>query len=193
MAKKKRSKGRRRRVGGSSLLNPSSPVVKIAATAVGYLLADTINAQIDKVIPATLLPVAAAGAKPGVMDYAVPAVEAGVGAFLLFKGKPSLIKSAAGGILLGAGIKRGLRKAGVITGYQSTPVIGGRRRMSGYQDTPVIGAAPGQLQGAPDQLQGYRNAGSGMAGYNSQGSGVMGALYMDASDGNGSGVNASDR
>lgn len=205
MAKKKRSKGRRRRVGGS-MLNPSSPVVKIAATAAGYLLGDTINDAVDKglasVIKTTSTDAAEIKKTADTLDTAktvVMVAEAGAGAYLLFgPGKSSMVKSIAGGVLLGAGAKRGMKKYGVIKGYQSMPVVGGRRRVNGYQDTPVIGRAtpgmgPGQLQGAPDQLQGFIPQGSGVNGYNSQGSGVMGALYMDASNGDGSGINASDR
>lgn len=196
MAKKKHSVARhhkKRRMGAKSMLNPNGPVVKIAATAAGYLMADAINAQIDKIVPASMLPAPSTttttAPTSGAMNYLVPAVQAGAGALLLFKGRSSLVKSAVGGLLLGSGLKRGLKTAGVISGYQSVPVIG-RRRMHGYQSVPVIGGTPGQLQGAPDQLQGYTNRGAGVNGYTNQGSGVMGALYMDST---GSGINETDR
>lgn len=202
MAKgKKRKSTRRRRMGAAVGLNPKSPVMKIAAAAAGYLLADTINGAVDKVIPkktgTTTDPstgTTTTQQNPIVSDKILGVVQVGLGALLLMKGKPSLIKTAAGGLLAGSGAKRALKSFGVISGYQSVPVIG-RRRIAGYQSVPVIGGrTPAQLQGVPAQLQGVQDdypGGFRVNGYVSQGSGpgVMAGLYTDS----GSGVNASDR
>ena len=184
---KKHRRSSRRRVGAMS---PSSPVVMVAAIAAGYFLGDTINAAVDKVLPASM------STGTGMTGYIPTAAEAGLGALLLFKGKKTLVKSAAGGVLLGAGIKRGLKKAGVISGYQSVPVIG--RRMGGYQSVPVIGGVPNMLTGGvpgnvqpdfgpntPKQLSGY-----GVNGYRPNGSRVLGSLAKTSAGGafQGSGV-----
>lgn len=141
----------------------------IAATAAGYFFADEINAQLDKFYPNTVVPA-------GTTSFTDPntiklAGQLGLGGYLLLsKGKPSLIKTGAGGILAGSGLKRGLKKFGMITGYQSVPVIG--NRLGGYQAVPVIGSrTPAQLSGAPAQLQGFR-----VNGYQPTGSGVMGKV-----------------
>jgi len=123
------------------------------------------------------------------LDQIMIAGEVGLGALLMLKGKPSLVKDIAGGVLAGAGLKLALVsfdiiKPAAVTGYQRVPVIGG------YQKVPVIGNVPAQLQGTvaskPAQLQGYR-----VNGYNNQGSGaVMGSLFTtaDAANGTGSGL-----
>ncbi len=149
MAKIHKAKKHHRRVGRASL-NPKSPLVMLGATAVGYLLADTINGQIDKILPAP------------------PA------------GGTSSLPTIAGGVLAGAGLKRALKKFGVITGYQAVPVIG--KRMAGYQAVPVIGRVPSQLSGTPSQLEGFR-----VNGYTPTGSGskVMGSVDCNS----GSGIN----
>lgn len=172
---------RRRRVGALAL-NPNRPEIKLAAVALGYfLLADQLNGAIDKVVPDSVK------TATDFKKYIPGAAEAGLGAMLLMsKKKPSLIKTAAGGILAGAGLKRLLVQAGVVTGYQSVPVIGrmGRRRMAGYQSVPVIGATPPQLSGTPAQLQGYRVNGPGYVPHGS-GVGVMGKVGSFADKGSG--------
>lgn len=180
MAKKKR-KSRRRRVSGiGAALNPSSPIAKVAALAAGYLLADKINGAISSIVPAS---------QAATVGKILPYAEVGLGGLLLMKGKSSLVKTAAGGLLAGAGLKTVLTQLGVVKGYQSVPVIGAAKRVAGYQAVPVIGSAdtPAQLQGidTPAQLQGYR-----INGYTPNGSGVgrvMGSLYA-----NGSGLNQHD-
>lgn len=197
----KKTKRRHHRVGAMSL-NPKSTLVRVAAVAAGYFLGDTINSAIDSVIPASIFPVPVATNPPTApatgfaalgfnQDTIVGAAEGGLGAMLLLsKGKASIIKTGAGGILAGAGIHRLLKKAGIVTGYQSMPVIG-RHLMAGYQSMPVIGKTPAQLRGLPGQLEGFR-----VNGYNAQGSGVMGkisGLYegrgiAGADSGSGSGI-----
>lgn len=193
MAHKKKHKAgrRRRRSVGALSMNPKSPLVMVAATAAGYFFGDEINAQIDKLLPATAATVPATPAATGfALDTPtlVMAGEIGIGAFLLLsKGKASLIKSGAGGLLAGAGLRRAAKKFGIVTGYQSVPVIG--RRVAGYQHVPVIGHVPNQLTGIPNQLTGYR-----VNGYRPNGSRVMGKVsglydgYGVAGAGSGSGV-----
>lgn len=193
MAKRKKSKGRRRhRVGAASMLNPKSPVVKIAAVAAGYFLGEKVNSALMSVLPASLLTTTTTPATattpavtaPSAVAKAIPYAELGIGGLLLLKGKSHLLKTAAGGILAGAGLKSVLQTLGVVKGYQAVPIINGTR-MAGYQKTPVIGKVPAQLQGTqtPAQLQGYR-----VNGYVSPGSGaVMGSLYS-----NGSGLSQHD-
>lgn len=155
-------------------LNPGNPILKLAAVAAGYLLADKINEQIAKVAPAS------------VATY-VPYAELGGGAALLLIGRPSLLKTAIGGVLAGAGLKATLKATGVITGYRNVPVLGG------FQSVPVLGKTPAQLQGTPAQLQGYKVG--AVPGYRPAGSGVgkvMGSLYKtDGGSGSGLSANAS--
>lgn len=198
MAKRKKHSKRRKVSGIGAMLNPKSPLVKIGALAIGYLMGDTINNFADTLIPDSLTNATAAtattAAKPAMLsadqaDQVLMAGEIGLGALLLLKGKPNVIKTIAGGVLAGAGIQRALIsfnivKPTAVKGYQAIPVIGG------YQKVPVIGSVPAQLQGTvtktPAQLQGYRvngytPNGSGMAG-------VMGSLYTTAdSQGGGTG------
>lgn len=170
--KRKHHRARRRRGRvGAMALNPQQPVVKLAAVALGYFLAaDPINSAIDKVVPDSIK------TATDFKKYIPGAAEGGIGAMLLLsKRKPSLLKTVAGGVLAGAGLKRLLTTAGVITGYQAVPVIGAsrRHRMAGYQSVPVVGVmTPPQLSGVPAQLQGYR-----VNGYqpNGSGMGVMGS------------------
>lgn len=181
MSKKKVGKTGKKRSGGS---RKTDLIIKLAALGIGYFGADTINAQVDKIVPKSK---DSSGVEIVNQNLAI-AGELGIGGLLLLKKMPVGNKTmqtaltAVGGILAGAGLKRGLKKLGVINGYQSTPVIG-KYRMAGYQSTPVIGgmAVPGQLSGVPNQLTGYRPAGSGVGGYKPQGSGVMGSMSQNGS------------
>lgn len=186
--KSKGGKGRRRRVGA---LNLNSPVFKLLAVGGGFFMGDTINAQVDKIIPIKPTDPAVPGS-PDKNNTLKTVGTIGLGGLLLMnkKGSPTVkgVTTVAGGLLAGAGLRRALKQMGVIKGYQSVPVIG-RHRMAGYQSVPVIGAngAPAQLQGmggAPAQLQGYR-----VNGYGSQGSGVMGSVI--SANANGSGLSNS--
>lgn len=166
MAKKrkhaKRRTSRRRRIGALNM-NPSNPIVKIGAVAVGYFAADKINAAITK-------------ATGGKLDAKIQgAAQAGIGLLLLLgKGKPSMIKTLAGGVLAGSGGKQLAQGFGVISGYHNVPVI------SGYQNVPVIAGynpPPGAMNGftVPQPMH-------------SQIMGSIGALGED-----GSGINNADR
>ncbi len=183
MAHKKRKKHHGHRVGGVNF--KSRGMISIASVAVGYLMADTINAQIDKMLPASMTTPAPAGTTSSITNYVPVIGELGIGAALIAFKKTGMIGAVAGGLLAGAGIKRALKQVGAISGYQSVPVIGSRnRRMAGYQSTPVIAGIPGQLSGTPSQLSGggYRSGGSGVSGefgYQSNGSGISsGTGYM---------------
>lgn len=128
MAKKKKaSKGRRRRVGA---LSPSSPLIKIGAVAAGYFLAATpVNGMIDKVTAGKI------------DNKIVGAGQVGIGALLLLSKRPNIIKTVAGGIAAGTGLKRVMTAFGTpapapapaVTGYGRVPVVGG------YRSVPVIG------------------------------------------------------
>jgi len=174
MAKRKhRSKRHHRRV-GASMLNPRSPILMIGSIAAGYFLGNTINDAIDKMLPT---PAAGATGLSAHLPTIVMAGEIGLGGLLLLKKRKSLITTGLGGVLAGAGIHRALKSAGMVSGYQSVPVIG--RRMAGYQSVPVIGRTPAQLSGMPSQLQGFR-----VNGYRPVGSGsnVMGSVGNVAGD-----------
>jgi len=198
MAKKKTHRKKHKKVSGlGAMLNPKSPIVMVAAIAGGYFFGDKINNFADTLIPDSLTNATAATAttpaKPATLsadtaDKILMAGELGIGALLLLKGKPHLVKTLAGGVLAGAGLQRALISFNIVkvSGYQAVPVIGNRVR--GYQSVPVIGSTPAQLQGLPAQLQGYR-----VNGYkpNGSGAGMLGSLYTNAvanDNGSGSGI-----
>lgn len=146
MAKRKKAKkvSRRRRSVGAVALNPSSPLVQYGSIALGFLLGTKIDTMVSKVIPAN------------VDAKIVAAAEAGLGAMLSFsKGKKSLLKTAGGGILLGAGIKKGLTAFGIgtIGGYQSVNVV------NGYGQVPAVGGA------GVKRIGGYMPGATGLNGY----------------------------
>lgn len=130
MAKKKKGTKKtsthRRRMGAMAL-NAESPMLMIASGAAGYFLGDTINTALDKVL--------------GTMDEKLKGgIEGGVGAALLLMKmgkKKTVLQTISGGVLAGAGAKRLLKAFGVITGYQSVPVIG-NRMLAGYGSVPVV-------------------------------------------------------
>lgn len=176
----------RKRSSSVGALNPKSLPVRGLAVAVGYFFADQINPLIDKMLPVPVPGAAASTFSLTPTSALVYGGEIGIGGALMFmKGKPSLIKTGIGGLLLGAGLERALKATGVVKGYQAVPVIG-RHRMAGYQSTPVINGngTPAQLAGTPSQLQGFR-----VNGYGAQGSGVLGSVMSGLYEG--AGVNGS--
>jgi hypothetical protein len=200
---KKETKRRHHRVGAMSL-NPKSTLVRVASIAAGYFLGDAINSAIDSVVPASIFPAPVATTPPTApatgfaalgfnQDTVLGVAEGGLGAMLLMsKGKASIIKTGAGGILAGAGLHRLLKKTGTVSGYQSVPVIG-RHRMGGYQAVPVIGKIPAQLNGTPSQLEGFRVNGYKPTGSGSNVMGKIGGLYegrgvAGTDSGSGSGI-----
>jgi len=151
----------------------------LASLALGYFAADTINGGIDKLNTVPVTATNTTGTRVGAT--LVTGAQLGVGGLLLLSKKKAgtmgMVKTVAGGVLAGAGIKRALKQAKIISGYQMVPAIG--RRMGGYQNVPTIGGTrPAQLAGTPAQLAGYRVNGV-PNGYVPNGSGtskVMGAV-----------------
>lgn len=187
-------RSRRRHVGALGLKGKDS-ALKLAALAGGFLLGKSINGQVDKLFakmsPATGTTVNTSNITgSNIPTVAATIGEIGVGGLLLMRKKSggmSMYLKLAGGILAGAGIRRALGSMGIMSGYQSVPVIG-KYRMAGYQSVPVIGRSgmPAQLAGGntPAQLQGFR-----VNGYTPTGSGVMGKI---GSVDNGSGITNPD-
>lgn len=138
MAKKRKKKTTRRRHSmGAMSFSPNSPLVKYASMALGFLLGDQINTGIDGVVPANIK-------TKSMYDKGAAVGEAGIGAYLTFgKGKKSTIKTIAGGVLIGAGLKRGVnafKKTATptppaVSGYGKVPVL------SGYGKVPVLSGA----------------------------------------------------
>jgi hypothetical protein len=151
---------RRRRRVGALALNASSPMVTYGSIILGFLAGGAINPLINSLIPATMKTQVNTGKM-------VAGGQVGIGALLVFsKGKKSLVKTLAGGLMLGAGLKRAsiVFKPGTtdtLGGYGRVPVVGayetqgqlgygGRRKVAGYGDVPVVGSytTPGALNGA---------------------------------------------
>ncbi|HXV99548.1 MAG TPA: hypothetical protein VEC93_14085, partial [Anaerolineae bacterium] len=116
--------------------------LKLAALAGGFFLGDTINGRIDSLLTKTTAATATTPATTSSTPTMLATVgEIGLGGLLLMRKKQAgamgVVLPVAGGLLAGAGIRRALKTMGIITGYQSVPVIG-RHRMAGYQSVPVI-------------------------------------------------------
>lgn len=152
--KKPAKKTNRRRRVGAVALNASSPLVKYGSIAVGFVLGDKVNSLLDKVVPAN------------VDGKIVAAGELGLGYFLAFgKGTKKLPQTVLGGIMIGAGIKKGMASFG-IGGFQMVPTIGG------YRSVPAIGAPPKRL--------GSYNPGRGnLGGYSTFRSGTVNGSGSD--------------
>lgn len=170
MAKRKAKKRttRRRRIGGiGGKLNANNPIVKFGSIAAGYFLGDKINDALDK----------ATGDK---MDGKLLAGLETFGGLVISgivplgkKKAAKLLPTVAGGILAGAGLKRGLKEMGVINGFSDVPVLQGFRSvpaLAGYNPTP-----------GANMMSGYRVP-----------SNVMGSVPFDDNDG-ASGINDTDR
>jgi len=183
--RKKHTKRRRSRRVGALGIGKGDTGLKLLAIAGGFFLGNTINTQIDKMLPKADPPPGSTTPSTIPSKTAQTAAmvgEMGLGGLLMLRKRSPMMLKVAGGVLAGAGIKRAFNVMGVMTGiggYQNVPVVGSHR-MAGYQNVPVIGAnqIPAQLAGArtPPQLSGYRPAGSGVGGYLSQGTGVMGSI-----------------
>lgn len=144
---------RRRRVGAVAL-NASSPLVKYGSIAVGFILGDKVNALLDKAIPAN------------VDAKIVAAGELGLGYFLAFgKGTKKLPQTIIGGIMIGAGIKKGMSSFG-IGGFQMVPAVGGYRSV--------------QAVGAPKRLGGYNAGRNGLTGYSTFRNGTIDGGLMNS-------------
>lgn len=136
---KKRSSGRRRRVGAA--LNPNNPLVKFGSIALGYFLGDKINQPIEKMVGTKLDGKIVAGA------------EVGIGFMLAFRGKKTMVKSLAGGVLIGAGAKKAMAEFGIggIGPYGRVPVLAGA-----YGNVPVLAGSRNMGSYTPNNsLNGY--------------------------------------
>jgi len=133
-------------------------------------------------------------AKPNFKANIAMGAELGLGtALALMKGRGTMgmVKDVAAGASLGLGARRLAKKMGMVSGYQSTPVLG-KRHVGGYQNTPVLGSTdvPSALSGAgiPSAVSGsgYRVNGPG---YSPNGSnvGVMNGVGSARDRRNGSG------
>ena len=133
-----------------------------------------INAKIDKML-APAAPATPSTATPNI----VMGAELGVGTLLLLskggRGAMGTAKAVAAGVSIGLGARRLAKKMGMVAGYQSTPVLAGRRNVGGYQNTPVLGGTgmPSALSGSgiPSALSGHGFRVNG-PGYSPTGSGV---------------------
>lgn len=128
--RKKTSHRRRRRIGALAL-NASSPLVKFGSIAVGYFMADKVNEAIDK-------------ATGGKIDGKIVAAAEVLAGFMIQK-KPGMMTTVIGGVLMGAGAKKGLTEFGVISGFRSIPVVGGYNvpqrltaSVNGIMDVPTV-------------------------------------------------------
>jgi len=165
--RKKPTARRRRRIGAMALSpsSPSSPLVKFGSIAAGFFLGPQINAAIDKVTGTNIDSKIVAGGQVG-LGYML-ALRSG--------GKKSLVTTVLGGIMLGAGAKRGLTAFGVagIGGYQMVPAVGG------YQSVPSVGYGNRKRVGAyipgPGAINGYRTTKEavGSTGLSNAGSSLM--------------------
>ncbi len=158
---------------GAVKMNPNNPIVKFGSIALGYFLGDKINAQLDKLV----------GDK--VDGKIVGAAEAGIGAFLVFgPGKKNLVKALAGGVLLGAGVKKAMTEFGIggVGPYGRVPVIGGAygnvpvigKRMGAYTPNRQLGSyTPNNSLNGRQKVMGAINPGSGSGMTQTAGSDMM--------------------
>lgn len=127
-AKAKRTTTRRRRVSGVSM-NANSPVVQMGAIAAGYFLENTVKAQIDKMT--------------GTMDPKIVAGGLAILGFVLRSKVKGTAAAVAGGLMMGAGIKRGIA---AFTAPQLAPAVAGLPVVSGYRDMRAINGLPSAVR-----------------------------------------------
>lgn len=142
---KKKKAGKRRRGVGAMSFNPNNPLIQWGSIAAGFFLAKPVNEAIDKVVPADK-----------VDPKLTAAGQAGIGSLLVFKKFTknkmlNTITTVGGGIVAGAGVKRGMDALGIggIGGYQTVPAI------NGYQSVPAVGATK--------RINGYNPGNGGMS------------------------------
>lgn len=145
--RRKKPTRRRRRIGATAALSPSSPLVQYGSIAAGFLFGDKINTALDNVVGSNIDSKIIAGG------------QLGVGYLLALRkgGKKNLIMTVAGGAMLGAGAKRALGAFGLgaVGGYQMVPAIRGYSAVPavGYTARKRVGSyAPGGSRG----LNGYK-------------------------------------
>jgi hypothetical protein len=130
MARRKRSSKkttshRRRRVSGVAL-NAKSPLLQYGSIAAGYFLGDKVNDLLSKIT--------------GTLDPKIVAAAEVVAGYLIKSKMKGAAGTVAGGVLMGAGAKKGLQAFGVVAGL---PVV------NGYRDLKTINGLPGIVKGVP--------------------------------------------
>lgn len=129
-AKTAKRHSRRRRVSGMAL-SAKSPLVNYGSIAAGYFLSDKINEALSK---------ASASLDPKIMA----AIQA-VGGYLVRSKVKGTAGQIAGGVLMGSGVKAGLKALGIISGI---PVVNGYKDLRMIQGVPpmrrVAGVGEGQ-------------------------------------------------
>lgn len=142
MARRKKAKKtshRRRRVSGVAL-SARSPLVQFGSIAAGYFLADKINGALSSVT--------------GTLDPKIVAAAEAIGGYLIKSKVKGTTGTVLGGVLMGAGVKKGLQEFGVISGV---PVV------SGYKDLRTINGLPAPVR----RVAGLSTVISGVDSYSS--------------------------
>lgn len=168
MARRRRKVARRRRRIGAVAMNANSPLIKYAPPVAGYLMATSINTQVDKIFAN----VTDAERKALYLKIAHASMVA-LYAWYNFgrKGQKNPLPAIVTGLLGGAGLKGLMTDLNVgIAGFQQLPVVGG------YQQLPVVGAY-GSTMPALNGIGSY-NMPSSSLGYAVPGS-VMGSVYPE--------------
>ena len=156
MAKRriKHHRTKRHRKVGLTTMSPANPLIVLGSLALGYLAGDTISAKLDAYVPTTTVPAVAATAttpavpavvKNVVSDTVLGASEMGAGALLYLQGPKKIWSHVVAGFTAGVGLRLLLKDEGVVTGFQSVPVIG--NILNGFQKVPVVGKIPNALKG----------------------------------------------
>lgn len=146
--RRQRHHARRRSKVGLTTMSPANPLIVLGSLALGYLSGDTISGKLDTYIPTTTTPATAttpAVVKNVVSDTVLGASEMGAAALLYLKGPKKVWSHVVAGFTAGVGLRLVLKDQGVVTGFQSLPVIGNILR--GFQSLPVVGKIPSALKG----------------------------------------------
>lgn len=147
MARRKKSarktSPRRRRVSGVAL-SAKSPLVQYGAIAAGYFLGGKINDALANVT--------------GTLDPKIVAAAEVLGGFLIKSKVKGTAGAVAGGVLMGAGIKKGLQEFGVVAGL---PVV------SGYKDLRTINGLPAPVRKIAAVAPGLSKSASVISGVDS--------------------------
>lgn len=146
--RRRRTTGKRRskRIGAMSL-NPKNPLVLVASVAAGWFGSDQIFKVIDKAIPTKDTSATDKTQVNVVSDTVLGTGMVAAGGALALLGKKSMVKTIAGGVMAGAGLKLVLVDQGAIKGFPSVPSVGRRRRMAGFPSVPSVGRIPESLRG----------------------------------------------
>ena len=146
MARKRKAKKtspRRRRVSGVAL-SAKSPLVQYGAIAAGYFLGGRIN---DALVNVT-----------GTLDPKIVAAAEVLGGYLIRSKLKGAAGAVAGGVLMGAGLKKGLQEFGIVSGV---PVV------SGYKDLRTINGLPAPVRKIAGAVPGMSPSPSVISGVDS--------------------------